>query len=340
VAAVFLNPRTGKVLDTVPVGKTAPGSTFGSSVAVSPDRTKVAVTYGYGTVVLDTRTRRTLARIVLDRVNGAPERVWASVWSADGSRLLLSADGTDLAGDGSLAVVDTATWTVLPNRVDIGESAQSMELSPDGRWLALAMTIPSVNDAPPGSVHLLDARTLQLRRVLPMERGEFPFDVSFSGDGRRLAAGSDQGTLSVFDVASGVRLHDPARVQNGMIEQVEWLPDAKTLVTAGQDGMVTMFDAEQGLILARLPGSSDGGSGHTYVTSVAADKITALTDDRAGRTYSLDLNRWLDYACVVAGRNLTRDEWSTYLPERTYQHTCGNFARPRSPQHGHGRQHE
>jgi len=302
---------------------------FGSSVAVSPDRTKVAVTYGYGTVVLDTRTRRELTRIKLRDAYGDPEPVWSSVWSVDGTRLLLAAAGNNLVGDtaehGSLVVVDTTTWATRSERVDIDGSAQTMEFSPDGRWLALGMVIPSVNDAPPGSVRILDARTLRPRRVLHMEEGEHPFDVSFSRDSRRVAVGSDQGTLSVFDVDSQARLHEPTRVHNDMVQQVEWFPDENTVVTSGADGMLSLYDADRGLVRTRLPGSSEGGTGYTYLTSVAADKISVVTGERDGRTYPLELNRWLAYACVVAGRNLTPDEWSTYLPERPYRATCENL---------------
>ena len=42
--AVFLDPRTGEEVATVPVGKTGAQSFFGSSVAVSPDARLVAVT--------------------------------------------------------------------------------------------------------------------------------------------------------------------------------------------------------------------------------------------------------------------------------------------------------
>jgi WD40 repeat protein len=284
------------------------------------------VTYGYGTVVLDTHTRKVLARIRLRDAYGDPEPVWSSVWSVDGSKLLLAAAGNKLVGDtgehGSLVIIDTATWAPRSQRVNIGGSAQTMEFSPDGRWLALGMTVPSVNDAPPASIRILDARTLRPRHVLHMELGEFPFDVSFSPDSRRLAVGSDQGTLSIFDVDSEARLHEPARVNNDMVQQVEWFPDTNTVVTSGADGMLSLYDAERGLVRTRLPGSSEGGTGYTYLTSVAADKISAVTGERDGRTYPLELNRWLAYACVVAGRNLTRDEWSTYLPERPYRPTC------------------
>ena len=52
------NPRTSETVDQVYVGDNM-GFIFGSSVSVSPDRTKVAVTYGYGTVVLDAQSHHT-----------------------------------------------------------------------------------------------------------------------------------------------------------------------------------------------------------------------------------------------------------------------------------------
>ena len=331
VSALFFDPVTGEVADTVSVGSTVPGTSFGSSVAVSPDRTKVAVTYGYGTVVLDARTRRRLARIELPGSaawEGRPEPVWCAAWTPDGTRLLLGAAGTVTPGQkepgDSLVVVDTKTWTARAERVDVGGVPQAMEVSPDGASMAAAMTIPSVNDAPPGSVHILDARTLAVRRVLRVGLGHHPFDLSYSPDGRLLAVVDDQGTVTVFDVRSGERLRRPVRVHDGMGQQVEWLPGSGTLVTSGTDGMLALYDVDSGVVAATLPGSSDGRPGYTYVTSVTPTAITAFTADRRGRSYSLDLGTWLDYACALAARDLTPDEWSTYLPGRGYERTCGD----------------
>lgn len=329
VVAVFLDPRTGRVVDRVLVGGTVPGVLYGSSVAVSPDATKVAVTYGRGAAVLDTRTRKVLARIVLDDVVGdqgerGPEPVWGSVWTPDGSRLLLAADGERMDDtDGGLVVVDTETWTPARDRVDLDGAAQSMEVSPDGRRLAVAMGLASVNSAQQATVRMLDARTLDLQAVLPLEQGEAPFDLSFSPDGTRLAVGGDPGTLSVFDVATGRRLHEPAQLHTDFLQQTEWL-DGDTVVTTGRDGMLSLYDAERGLVRAELPGSSDGKVGYTYLTSVTPQEVTAVTGAGDGRRYSLELSGWLDYACLVAGRDLTRDEWSTYLPERPYRRGCAD----------------
>jgi hypothetical protein len=34
------------------------------------------------------------------------------------------------------------------------------------------------------------------------------------------------------------------------------------------------------------------------------------------------LNTWEQFACRVAGRNLTRAEWHDVLPNRAYRPTC------------------
>jgi hypothetical protein len=34
---------------------------------------------------------------------------------------------------------------------------------------------------------------------------------------------------------------------------------------------------------------------------------------------------WEAYACTVAGRNLTKAEWSELFPHRTYRKTCASF---------------
>ncbi len=333
VAAAFLDPATGHLLDLVPVGRTIEDVAFGSSVSVSPDRSKVAVTYATGTAVLDAHTHDVLARIVLPRTGERapdgtrrPELVWATGWTPDGSRLLLGADGKDFNdSDANLVVVDAATWRPEARRVPVhGAGVQTIETSPGGRWLAAGGSNPTVGA--PGTVSILDADTLKVKRVLRLGRGDYPYDVSFSPDSRLVAAGGDLGVLSIFDVASGRLLHQPVKVHDGFVQQVEWLPDGRTVVTTGADGMTSLYDVQRGLLQASMPGSSDGAPGYTYLIAATSHQVTALTGERPGRSYPLDAARWLDYACVVAGRDLTPDEWARYLPNRPYRRTCGDRA--------------
>ncbi len=328
VSATFLDTRTGRVVDKVPAG-TNMGAIFGSSASMSPDRSKVAVTYGYGTVVLDARTRRVLARIELPRIETFgerhPEPVWCSAWTPDGKRLLLCADGDEFAPhDGNLVVVDTATWKPRPRRVSIDGAAQTLEVSPDGRLFAVGMTIPDVDNAAPPVVRILDADTLRQVRALRLDADDFPYDLSFSPDGRRLAVGVDSGSVYTFDVGSGRRLHSPAHVHNDFTQQVEWLPDGRTVVSSGADATVTLYDADRGLVRATLPASTDLRPAYTYLLSVSDKAVTTLAGEGPGRVYPLDPRRWIARACGVAGRDLTKEEWSTYLPGRPYRLTCSD----------------
>jgi WD40 repeat protein len=184
------------------------------------------------------------------------------------------------------------------------------------------MTFPPTEDPPPGEVKLFDAETFELERVLTSGPGEMPYDATFSPDGTMLATGGLLGQVAAFDVSTGRPLQAPARVHRDFLGQVEWLPDNRTVVTAGADGMIALYDARRGLLRATMPASAEGRGGYTYLTAVSADEVTAMTGDRPGRTYTLEPERWLLHACAVAGRDLTEDEWSAYLGSRPYQQTC------------------
>jgi hypothetical protein len=43
-----------------------------------------------------------------------------------------------------------------------------------------------------------------------------------------------------------------------------------------------------------------------------------------GRVYrwETDLERAIDFACQMAGRNLTDEEWDEFLPAQPYQSVC------------------
>jgi WD40 repeat protein len=50
---------------------------------------------------------------------------------------------------------------------------------------------------------------------------------------------------------------------------------------------------------------------------VATDKQTIL--------WSLDTDLWPEHVCFAAGRNLTEEEWTKYLPGRDYETTCDQW---------------
>lgn len=334
VAATFLHP-TGRVVDQVRVGDTLPGALFGSSVSVSPDGRMVAVTSGFATTVLDTRTREVLGRVVLPPVRGNDagdyphELVWAAGWTRGGARLVLAAEGNIYDGqDGGLVVVNPATWTP-ERRVRLGGSAQVLEQSPDGRLLAVGEA-ETQNASLTPRLWILDAENLRTLRTVRLGAGDFPFDLSFSPDGQRVAVGGALGLLSVIDPTSGRLTHEPVKVHDQFVQQVEWMPDGRTVVTSGADGQVSRYDAGRDLVRgAPLPASnhlspdSQAQQAYTYLMPGAADEIVALGGERPGHRYPMRPTQWVAAACAVVGRDLTRDEWSRYVPGRAYHETCG-----------------
>jgi hypothetical protein len=106
---------------------------------------------------------------------------------------------------------------------------------------------------------------------------------------------------------------------------VEWLRDGRTVVTASLDGAVSLFDVEGGLARTTpLPASGTGGAAYAHVVPDPDEELIAFSGERPGRRYPLESSVWLSGACAIVGRDLTRDEWRRYLPERPYRPTCSD----------------
>jgi WD40 repeat protein len=332
VAATFIDPRTGNVVDQVEVGDTTEDAFIGASVAVSPDHRSVAVTSGLATTILDARTREVVKRIELPPngdvgVDGRPFPagvVCCAVWTRDGTRLLLGTGGylpgtlIDQAPQdpGEIAVVDTATWRVVEH-VPLDRVPEAMELDRDGRTLAVA----AANST---EVVILDADTLDERRRFTLTTDDSLWTLAFSPDGRLLAAGGEAGDLHVIDTETG-EAREPVLIRDVPTTQVEWLRDGRTAVVTSRDGTVVLFDAERGQVRATLPASVDGGPGYARVVPDPAGEIVAFDDDRVALRYPTDPAVWLREACAVAGRDLTRAEWDRYLPGREWRPTCSDL---------------
>ncbi|MFC4692940.1 nSTAND1 domain-containing NTPase [Geodermatophilus arenarius] len=333
VGAAFLDPVTGRVLDVVPVGElpSLPGFSYSwpsvasappVSVAVGPDRRRVAVTSGLATTVVDARTRRVLRTIrlpatgELDAHGGPlPAAVVSCVeWVPDGADLLLCsrAGGTfeDVPG---LAVVDATTGRVR-SRSDSGSDARVSAVGPGHRLLALSSESRPV-------VRILDRRTLVPLGVVLLRATDRVEDMAFSPDGRRLVVVGAEGVVQVVDTARRVPVGQPARVGVPLL-QADWLPDGRTVAVSAIDGTVSLVDAERGLLRGPpLPVSTGPAESPLHLVT-DGDELIALSGESPGRRYLLDPEEWLTAVCAMAGRDLTPAEWEQYLPGRGWQRTC------------------
>jgi dipeptidyl aminopeptidase/acylaminoacyl peptidase len=284
----------------------------------------VAVTSGLATTVLDTRTHEQVnAPIVLPATgyrgaDGAalPAGVaWSAAWTPGGSRLLIGTDDRpDPRGGGEVVAVDTATWQVV-DRKDLPVVPEVMAVSPDGRSLA-------VSGGEGSSVVFLDPATLEVRHRVALRGDDRVWALSFSPDGRFVAAGGLSGGLHLVDTRTWAA-REPVLLHAAPLMQFEWLRDGHTVASSGQDGTVGLFDAERGVVRAEgLPASVHGEAGYVRLVPDPDRELVVLNDEHVGLRYPLDADAWLRQACAVAGRDLTRVEWERYLPDRPYRPTC------------------
>jgi hypothetical protein len=105
------------------------------------------------------------------------------------------------------------------------------------------------------------------------------------------------------------------------IETLQFSLDARELLAAGCDGSARLIDvATQSQIGAPFQGLGDVHNGAAFAADDSYVDVT-YTDGTMLR-WDIRPSDWRARACAVAGRNLTRDEWARFLPERPYGTVC------------------
>ncbi|XWS70051.1 hypothetical protein CRYUN_Cryun03dG0016000 [Craigia yunnanensis] len=166
------------------------------------------------------------------------------------------------------------------------------------------------------SIKLWDTATWRLTATLsiPCPEGSKPSDkssskkfvlsVAWSPDGRRLACGSMDGTISIFDVARAKFLHHleghymPVR---SLVFSPE--PDSRKLYSASDDGHVHIYDAEGKAII----GAMSGHAGWVLSVDVRPDgeAIATGSSDKTVRLWDFKMR-----AAIQTMSNHTDQVWA------------------------------
>ena len=233
----------------------------------------------------------------------------------------ISANGQVLATFGR----DTVRLWSLPEGRPVGAPllfdpawVADAQLSPDGRWLAIQLLSPSGMAEGPQTLEVRDVRS---RRVVARRQLEDITYIKFSPDGRLLATGDIHGRARVWSTDSWEPV---TRWLAGHTETITGLAigrHGRTLATGSWDGTVRLWDIEtEQAIGAPLPGLPKVSVWPLFTP----DGTRLIAAYETGDAYRWDIRpeSLVRQACRVAGRRLTRAEWTEYLPSRDYEPAC------------------
>jgi WD40 repeat protein/DNA-binding SARP family transcriptional activator len=225
-------------------------------------------------------------------------------YSADGRRIVVG------ERSGAVFQVDADTLEPISDRIEVDAVIRELFATPDADTVLALLAGNSY-----AVIDLLDGT------VAETELGVDPAWVDVSPDGTRFAVGAATGEVGVADIRTGEWVRPPAGSHDGWVQRVTYAPDGSVFISAGNDGQVKVWDGRTGEPLATIaPGTSNVWAAGEFLPD--GHTIIVATRDGAVYTWDTRVESWIEFACRVAGRNLTDAEWRDTFADRPHRTTC------------------
>ena len=214
---------------------------------------------------------------------------WKPVTSMTGHRLgvnsvIVSPDGVNVISSDVIGKV--FAWKLTSGKKvggfeGVRGRVESLAFSPDGKLVMAADTLRNV--------HLWIAANGQ-PALSPISQRWPVKSVTFSPDSTLAAAACGDGTISILDLTDGsekLSIKPPTgeSLATRALNSVAFSADGKSLITAGADNMLRLWEAETGDLLAQF----EGHTGPVNQVVVSADGKYALSgsDDKTMRLWEM-----------------------------------------------------
>ncbi|MEU9141326.1 trypsin-like peptidase domain-containing protein [Streptomyces sp. NPDC048404] len=242
-----------------------------------------------------------------------------------------SKDGTalDIYGEGYLDTWDTAD-TLLPPMNHAAETVTDIVSFSEQTdiWARV------VDDGRTQQVQLQNHETGSYEDLAGA--GSTGSALQFSPNGRVLAVGGDDGTLTLWSIdasrqGTARRLNFPATGHAAAVSAIAFSRDGSTVATAADDGTVIIWAATHDGAFTLTGAPVLANKGGVDAMAFTADGRTLLTTGSGGK-----LRRWnvatitdirnnaVKLACTLTSGGLDKDAWASFIPSLPYRDTCSS----------------
>jgi WD40 repeat protein/DNA-binding SARP family transcriptional activator len=212
--------------------------------------------------------------------------------------------------DGELRVFSVRTGRSVA-ATHVQGSLQDLDFSSDGTLVAAAGL--------GGDIVVWNLRRRSIERTIHYH--DLIQSIRFSPNGREIGIGDLHGNVSFWDPVTGRQVGRTLTGQNGDVLSITFNPAGTELVTTSTDGNLRLWDLASGKLIG-APFSGVGGSAGWGTFFPDGTHVIGVFRSGIGVVWTVDPAVWRAQACRVAHRNLTRDEWNDFLPERGYRPVC------------------
>ena len=125
--------------------------------------------------------------------------------------------------------------------------------------------------------------------------------------------------VGLLDAGTMTWISRPDPAQAGLVEHWNTFSRDGSLFASTSGDRLSYWDARTGTLLGSIAVDVEGAPAFSADNS----SLTLAGVEGSVLTWSLDPRSWVATACRLAGRDLTEQEWRSYLGERPYEPVCG-----------------
>ncbi|WP_199245263.1 caspase family protein [[Phormidium] sp. ETS-05] len=158
------------------------------------------------------------------------------------------------------------------------------------------------------------------RKIAELNHDEFVRSVAFSPNEKYIATASLDKTARVWDIRSGREL---GRINHEYpVGIVTFSPDGQHIATATSDFTARVWELSSRKEVARLIHDNT-----IWALTFSPDGryVGTGSQDNTARIWLWNKNDLIAESCNRLTRNLTKEEWERYLPNKPYRNTCPNL---------------